>query len=322
MAASSNGSYSLDQTVVLEIDGTRQRVRLCGIRHGLPPVLVVQGGPGLSLLNETPRFQKLLRLEESFSVAYWEQRGCGPASSADAASVSLESQVDDCCAVIRWLAAATGQRVIVLAISLGATIALKAAARESSRIKAMVAVSIDVDVPAGDAGAFASLLEAGRHPDHKRLARAIGKLPAPPYTTPQSLQARARLMADLGGIEHGKRFVNLLGGHLYSLVRTYGLFGTVATFRNMNAVQRRMLPELATLNLFTDWPRPAVPVHYIFGGKDFLISSAMVQRVSRVITSRDAVVTALDAGHMVHFDEPAMVRSLIFQANEADGESD
>src|SRR5262249_38694822 len=197
MAGSSNGWYSLDKTVVLEIAGTRQRVRLCGARPGLPPVLVVQGGPGLSLLNEAARFQKLLRLEESFSVAYWEQRGCGPASSADAETVSLESQVDDCCAVVRWLAAATGQRVIVLAISLGATIALRAAARESSLIKSMVAVSIDVDIPASDAGAFASLIEAGSHLDHKRLARAIRKSPAPPSTTPQPPRAPPRPIAQL-----------------------------------------------------------------------------------------------------------------------------
>jgi pimeloyl-ACP methyl ester carboxylesterase len=300
---------------VLEINGTKQLIRLCGARSGLPPVLVVQAGPGFPLLNETARFQRRLQLEQNFTVAYWEQRGCGRSARQDTQGVSLRTQVDDLCAVVRWLAEETGQQVVVLGISLGATIALRAAAREASSIKALVAVSIDADTAASDTAAFSFLQEVGTKADKQRMARLVKKLGAPPYTTPAAFQFRARLLTDLGGIEHGKRFGELLRSLLYSLIRTYGWFGTVAALRNMNAIQRKLLPELAKLNLFANWPRPAIPVYYIFGGSDPLVPYSMVQRVSGVMADRDTVVTVPKAGHMVHFDEPAVVRSIIVQAH-------
>jgi pimeloyl-ACP methyl ester carboxylesterase len=308
-------SYALDSTVTLHLHGTRQRVRLCGNRPGLPPVLVVQAGPGLPLLNEAARFQQLLQLEPDFAVAYWDQRGCGHAALQDAQRVSLKTQVDDVCAVVRWLADETQQRVVVLGISLGATFALQAAARDSSRIKAMVAVSIDADTACSDAAVSSFLREVSTQTNNRRLARSIEKLGTPPYVTPAPFQLRERLLTDLGGIEQGRRFGELLRGLLYSLVRTYGWRGAVMGLRNMNAIQRQLLPEVATLNLFAHWPRPAIPVHYVFGGRDPLVPSSMVQGVSGIAANRDTVVTAPDAGHMVHFDEPALVRSLVVQAH-------
>jgi len=308
-------SYALDSTVTLDLHGTRQRVRLCGDRPGLPPVLVVQAGPGLPLLNEAARFHQLLQLEPDFSVAYWDQRGCGHAALQDAQRVSLKTQVDDVCAVVRWLADETQQRVVVLGISLGATFALQAAARDSSRIKAMVAVSIDADTACSDAAVSSFLREVSTQTDNRRLARSIEKLGTPPYLTPAPFQLRERLLTDLGGIERGRRFGELLRELLYSLVRTYGWLGAVMALRNMNAIQRQLLPEVATLNLFAHWPRPAIPVHYVFGGRDPLVPSSMVQGVSGMAANRDTVVTAPDAGHMVHFDEPALVRSLVVQAH-------
>src|SRR5262245_9770302 len=81
------GSNDLDDTVDLDVNGTRQRVRLCGARAGSPPVLIVQAGPGLPLLNEVGKFQQRLQLERDFTVAYWDQRGCGRAHGRDAQTV-------------------------------------------------------------------------------------------------------------------------------------------------------------------------------------------------------------------------------------------
>src|SRR5262249_39680086 len=148
-----------------------------------------------------------------------------------------------------------------------------------------------------DAAAFSFLQEVSAQSDKRRLVRLIKKLGPPPYTTPRPFQLRTRLLTDLGGIERGKRFVELLSSLLYSLIGTYGWFGTVAALRNMNAIQRRLLPELARLNLFANWPRPAIPVRYIFGGHDPSVTASMVKKVSRVITNQDTVVTLPGAGH-------------------------
>ena len=70
---------AVDTTITLNINGSTQRIRLCAARAGLPPLVIVQAGPGLPVLNEVSKFQRRLRLEERFLVAYWEPRGCGNA---------------------------------------------------------------------------------------------------------------------------------------------------------------------------------------------------------------------------------------------------
>src|SRR5471030_78778 len=83
----------MDRTVLLEVNGTRQRLRLCAGRAGLPPILIVQAGPGFPLLNEVDKFRRRLGLEENFTVAYWDQRACGPAPSSDVRGLTLTTQV-------------------------------------------------------------------------------------------------------------------------------------------------------------------------------------------------------------------------------------
>jgi len=131
-------TLAIDKTIKLEINGSTQRIRLCGERAGLPPILIVQAGPGLPLLHEVAKFRRHLRLESDFLVGYWEQRGCGVASQEDAKSVSLQRQVDDLRAVLRWLHDETKQALIVCGISLGAAIVLRAVAlSRSSRYRLM-----------------------------------------------------------------------------------------------------------------------------------------------------------------------------------------
>jgi len=123
------------------------------------------------------------------------------------------------------------------------------------------------------------------------------------------------MITELGGLEYGKHLNEVLRTVLFSLLRTYGLFGTISALRNMNAVTRKLLPEIANLNLFENWIQPPLPVHYVFGSGDPLITSSMVQKLSLVIANTDSVVTIPNAGHMVHFDAPDVTRSIIVQAS-------
>ena len=70
-------ALAIDETIALEINGSRQRVRLCSDRIGLPPLVVVQQGPGFPVLHEVAKFRRRLDLERDYLVVYWEQRGCG-----------------------------------------------------------------------------------------------------------------------------------------------------------------------------------------------------------------------------------------------------
>jgi len=301
---------AIDRTLTLDVAGSRQRVRLCAARTGLPPLLVVQGGPALPLLHEVPRFQRLLKLEEDFLVLYWDQRGCGDAAKTDASGVSWQQQIDDLRTVLAWFHGETKQRVTMLGISIGATLALRAAEHESARVKAILGVSPDLQTTRSDEVAAMFLREQARR-DGNRLSRRVAKLQPPPYVDPAAFQARARLLADLGTIEYGKTFRAQVRQTLIGMVGAYGVVGTVKALRNMTLVLRRMLPEIVPLNLFDNPSRVAVPVHCVFGEQDALTSAEMAERLPAAIAAPACTAVRVpNAGHMVHFDRPDVVRSI------------
>ena len=271
-----NGNAPLadDRTVTLPIDGSTQRVRMCATRVGLPPILIVQAGPGFPLLREVPKFQRRLRLENDFLVCYWEQRGCGSASNLDAKSASLKRHVDDLRAVLQWVHNETKQKVMVFGISIGATYALQAVETRIGSDRGSNRHSADSDTARSDASIDAFLRQQAARANNRRLSAKIEKLGAPPYTTSSVFQQRAGLMADMGGVEHGRTFSSLLRETLFGMLRVYGPVGMVKAVRNMSTIQEATLAEMASLDLFADPPRLAVPIHYVFGEQDPIISGA------------------------------------------------
>ncbi|HEY7059808.1 MAG TPA: alpha/beta hydrolase [Vicinamibacterales bacterium] len=308
-------TLAIDQTIALDVNGSRQWVRLCAVRTGLPPLVIVQHGPGVPVLHEVAKFQRRLHLERDYLVVYWEQRGCGNASAEEARRVSLAQQVQDLQTVLRWIGDRTQQRVLVFGISLGATISLLAAAREGARVKAVIANSPDLQTRAGDAAVDAFLRAHARRAGTRRLRRALTKLGPPPYLDPRAFQRRAVLLADFDSIERGRTFNALLRETLVAMVRTYGVLGTVRALRNMNIVQRMMLGDVATLDLLARPPTLAVPVHFVFGEQDALTAAFLSSELPAAIGAPGTTaVRVANAGHLVHFDRPDVARSIAAQA--------
>ncbi|HTE47041.1 MAG TPA: alpha/beta hydrolase [Gemmatimonadaceae bacterium] len=288
---------------------------MCAARAGLPPLLVVQAGPGFPLLHEVKKFQRQLRLENDFLVCYWDQRGCGPASKLDANSVSMQQQVDDLRAVLAWIHAETRQQVIVFGISVGATFVLQAVQHETDKTKAVVAISADSNTARSDASVHAFLREQVTRANDRRLSSKFAKLATPPYTGSAEFQQRASILADLGGIERGKKFSSVLRETLFGMLGTYGVVGTAKAVGNMNAIQNALLPQMVSLDLFADPPRLAVPVHYVFGEQDPLVPAELAKQLPAAIAAPACTVTLVpNAAHMVHFDQPAVVRSVVMNA--------
>ena len=189
---------AITESVKLDINGSTQEIRLCAERAGLPPLLIVQAGPGLPLLHEVRKFQRRLQLEKDFLVSYWEQRGCGNATQQDAKSVSLLQQVEDLRAILKWLHNETKQTAIVLGISLGATILLRAVEHEPDKVKSVIAISPDANTAGSDASVYSFLQEQSVLAGGRRLSGRVKKLGRPPYTDSAAFQRPRQLVGRPG----------------------------------------------------------------------------------------------------------------------------
>jgi pimeloyl-ACP methyl ester carboxylesterase len=184
--------------------------------------------------------------------------------------------------------------------------------QEAGRTKSVIAISPDGNTASSDAFVYSFLREQSVLAGNSRFSGRVKKLGEPPYTDSAAFQRRARLLADLGGIEHGKKFSGLMRETVFAMIRTYGFADTGKALRNMNLIQHKLLPELVSLDLFAHPPHLAVPVHYLFGEQDPLVPPEIVKRLPEAIAAPAKTVTLVpDAGHMVHFDQPEVVRAIV-----------
>jgi pimeloyl-ACP methyl ester carboxylesterase len=289
-------------------------LRIVSEREGLPPLIVVQGGPGLPIYHEIPRYRRLLGLEREFSVAYWEQPGSGPNPPPRAEPLCLDALLEELRSIIRTQSERAGAKATLLGVSLGATLALRAAELEGAAVASVIAVSPDLDVAAGDAHAFEVLCEEAKARGDKRLLRRITRLGPPPYPEPERFGERLRLVADSGGIEAGKGYAAILAGTALRLLAAYGPFGAAAAMRNLAAVQAALLSELSTLDLFEDWPEVETPVHWLFGSRDPLTAQSTIDEVRRRMKAADSLAILEEAGHLAHFDRPDGVAEAVLRS--------
>jgi pimeloyl-ACP methyl ester carboxylesterase len=291
-------------------------VRMESSGNRLPPLLVIQAGPGFPLLNERRRYRKLLALEEHFSVFYWDRSGTG-LNSTSPGRICLDAHLDDTVALLKFLARTSGRKVTMMGVSIGGTLALLARKRVPDAVERVVAISPDLDTAAADQNAHERILAAVREPRWRRLATKAARLQEPPCLDPEQFKLRAELLGHLGSVEATSGYGTQVLRIALSIVRTYGPHRLPRVLANMDASARALLPELSRVDVLSHWPRSPLPADLIFGDADFLSPPEVIERARPLLGPRDTLRIVPGAAHMVHFDAPAVVRSVVLGARNS-----
>ena len=124
----------IDKLEAIQVAGTTQWIRVRGADASNPVLLLVQQGPGLPMINEARRIERLLMLERAFTVVYWDQRGCGRSlrEKKGRGDISLERMVSDTVTLLGLLRDRFSGKTYVAGFSFGATVAAFAAAPSMS----------------------------------------------------------------------------------------------------------------------------------------------------------------------------------------------
>ena len=94
----------IDELEAVRLGETEQWIRIRGMDVANPVLLLIQQGPGLPMINEARRFERVLGLEQDFTVVYWDQRGCGRSLRRQkTAALSLKSMVVDTVSLLEYL---------------------------------------------------------------------------------------------------------------------------------------------------------------------------------------------------------------------------
>jgi pimeloyl-ACP methyl ester carboxylesterase len=309
----------IDTRETVWLGGIPQRIRIRGVDASHPVLLLMQQGPGLPMISDRQLFQRLLRLEDDFTVVYWDQRGTGLSSpplrsGPDRFEIGVPRMVDDTVALLEWLHDRFGRKTVVAGFSFGATFAACAAARRPDLVAALVASGMDVDMPWAEAHAYRFALDTARRRGIRRAVRQLEAIGPPPHTDVKPFAVRARWVADFGGITTASDYRGMQWALLSGLIRSpdYSAADVVRTIRGIRSSQTALLPQLATTELVRTLPRLDVPLVMVQGRHDQVAPGDAAQRFHDSLHAPSkALVWFEDSAHTPHLEEPGKFRDLL-----------
>jgi pimeloyl-ACP methyl ester carboxylesterase len=315
----------IDTLEGVRLGGITQWIRVRGADASNPVLLLMQQGPGLPIINDAPRLERLLGLEDAFTVVYWDQRGTGLSSlhrNADRFEISVARMVDDTVSLLELLRDRFGGKVFVVGFSFGATFAAYAAVRRPELVAALVATGMDIDVPAAENNAYAFALDAARRRGHRRAIRQLEAIGPPPHTTVKQFITRARWVVNFGGVATNANSNGMLRALLVSLVRSpdYSAAAAIRTFRGVRTSAASLLPQLASTDLVRTIPRLDVPLVLAQGRLDQVAPGEATQRFyDSVAAPGKQLVWFGSSAHTPHLEEPAKFRDLLMSVRALAG---
>ncbi len=301
----------------ININQSAQWVLVRGKNTDAPLLIHVQQGPGLPMISEANEMEKLLHLEEHFLVAYWDQRGCGKSFSKDILpeTINLDQMADDIIACTRYLLKKYKKdKAVILGYSIGATITLLAAAKDSSLFSALFATGTDTDIPFANQFALDYAMDKAVAGNNKKLIQKINELKKEPIVETKRFQQRAEILTNLGGIKAGSSFNNLVLKSVKNMLfsKYYGLGGLLKSLNGMAFCQNALTPELNGFNLFQKVTKLDVPVHFIQGQLDAIAPPVKGRAYYEFLQAENKTFTLFEkSAHMPQYDEPEKFSHLI-----------
>jgi len=313
----------IDRLEDIAIGNTIQSIHIRGTDRSNPVLLLVQQGPGLPMINEVRRFERVLGLEQDFTVVYWDQRGCGRSlrSPTPATEITLEHMTRDTVALLELLRMRFDAATYVAGFSLGATVALHAAARRPDLVASVVAVGTDIDGVAAATNAYDFALSSARADDNWRAVNQLESIGPPPHVAVEQFVTRCRWAANFGGVATDETYRSLLRALLASMVRSpaYSVRDIARAVRGMTQTQAALLPELASLDLSAAVPHLAVPLVMVQGRFDQVApSDEALGYLEDVKAANKQLVWFRNSAHLPHLEEPAKFRKVLLDVRRAE----
>jgi pimeloyl-ACP methyl ester carboxylesterase len=308
----------IDSLEAIQLGDTTQWIRVRGARDSNPVLLLIQQGPGLPMINEARRIQQLLRLEQDFTVVYWDQRGCGRTlrKQSHAIDISLERMVGDTVSLVGLLHDRFDAQIFVAGFSFGATIGAYAAAQRPDLVATLVAVGMDIDGPAASTSAYDFALSAARKLGNQRATRQLEAIGPPPHLTSKQFATRVRWVSNFGGVATNATYGSIVRELLVSLLGSpdYTLADVIRTVRGITATQAALLGEIANMDLARTLPRIDVPVVIAQGRHDQVAPGEAAERYASTLqTPSKHFVWFENSAHTPHLEEPEDFRALLMQ---------
>lgn len=305
-------AHGIAEAGFVDIGGIRQWVQIRGEDRRNPVLLIVHGGPGVSLMAYTQLYRGW---ERHFTIVQWDQRGDGKTFGANPRpamdDMKIERIARDGVELADHLRHRLGQRkIVLLGHSWGGAVALHMVQARPDLFSAFVATGFIVsELPDWQSG-FELLLQRARE---DRNARAVSELEAigpPPYRSRDAVRTRGRW---LNYYEHraehrlvARAWHRVLFAPNYTLKDIWDFF---AAMRFSEATAGKWLYDFDARRLSN---RIAVPVFFLEGTRDFTTPIPIARAYFDTLEAPSKRFIVLpETGHSALLTDPDMIGNIL-----------
>ncbi|NBI29128.1 alpha/beta fold hydrolase [Chengkuizengella marina] len=296
---------SIASLEVMMIGGINQYVLMRGKDINSPLLLFLHGGPGSAQIGFAPKSQK--KLEESFVVVNWDQRGAGKSYSSDIAgeSMNINQFISDIYELINTLLKRFIQeKLYLVGHSWGSFLGSITAYKYPELIHAYIGVGQVVNMKRGESISYSFALDKAKETNNKKAIRQLIKIGPPPYKSLNGLRIQRRWLEKFGGSVHGSTFLKLLIKYL--AFKEYTFLDWIRTIKNGILFSLKNLWEdLMEVDLLKDVNKFKVPVYLCVGRHDYQTPHELIEEYYHTLLSpKKELVWFEKSAHSPNFEEP------------------
>jgi len=314
---------SLAEKIRVTINGAEQGMFIKSKNYKTNPVLLfVHGGPGMPEYWLTEFYPESRRIEDTFTVVWWEQRGAGlsydPKTKYD--SMTAQQFVSDTLAVTKYLRDRFAKdKVYMLAHSWGSYIGIQAAAQEPDLYHVYIGMGQIVHQIKSEQLAFGYAIEAYQREGNQKMVQRLKA--APPTTTvplPDSYMAlRDEYMHGIG-IGTTRKMASVIYGIFLPSWRFrggYTLLEKVNLWRGkLFSRSTSLWDEMLETDLVLKVPRLSIPVYFLHGKHDYTCAYPLAKEYfAKIQAPVKGFYTFQESAHSPIFEEPGRTLEILLK---------
>jgi pimeloyl-ACP methyl ester carboxylesterase len=271
---------------MVEIGGIKQAVLINGKNTDNPVLIYLHGGPGFPMLPFEPYDLNMKKMEEYFTIVYWEQRGTGKSyhSKISDESMNVEQFIADTRDVVEYVREKLNvDKVYLWGHSWGSNLGAIYASRFPETLHAYISTGQSVNPFLNERLAYEYVLRQATDQNNRRALRQLARIDTIPsnYTVGDALTIR-KWVYKYGGIvfnnSNERPYVDLEEIRVILSTPTYSWLAKLNLILNPYFSINTLWEDLKQLNLYTEAPKIEVPVYFLVGRHDIIVSHVLAEQ--------------------------------------------
>jgi pimeloyl-ACP methyl ester carboxylesterase len=294
----------IDKKESLTIGGITQWISLRSENTRNPIMLFLHGGPGTAQISFSRKSQK--RLEDSFLVINWDQRGSGRSYSRTLRKedMKIERFIEDGEELIEYLLKRFGgEKIYLIGQSWGTIVGAYLTAKRPDLIRAYIAIGQIVDMERGELISYQFTLDEARRLNNKKAIRQLEKIGTPPYANLND----AGVQRDWLSKFHGAAYEGTLQDAILKNISIRDLrpFDIIRFIAGAIFSLSTLEDEQNKVKILLDVPEMKVPVWFCCGRRDYNVPfELVVEYAEKLKAPQKRIIWFEHSAHLPNFEEP------------------